>query len=223
MMNGCFCLVFVAWTWQSKSPCCQLQLWCNRPRIRPDPTTGGMRATVPPRNSTAYVCVCVNIIPIPQQWYTESDLYDGSEKQNVRRGLKNHELRAQCNHKANMAVTWRGTMLLCTEQDGVWYPRTQVRRSPITQSWQERQIRAYPKNVNLPVLGQGNLPLNRLQLLSSEERGRKRKKDIWNQQLCGPYPRAADSVTPYSLYGTQLLHFTKTLTLFFLRQLSHSL
>lgn len=49
---------------------------------------------------------------------------------------------------------------------GVWI-------SPITQSWQERQIWAYPKNVNLPVLGQGNLPLNRLQLLSSEERWRK--------------------------------------------------
>lgn len=170
-----------------------------------------------------YARVCVNIIPIPQQWYTESDLYNSSKKQNVRRGPKNHELRAQCNHKANMAVTWQGTMLLCTEQDGVWYPRTQVRRSPITQSWQGRQIRAYPKNVNLPVLGQGNLPLNRLQLLSSEERGRKRKKDIWNQQLCGPYPRAADSVTPYSLYGTQLLHHTKTHILFFLRQLSHSL
>lgn len=40
------------------------------------------------------------------------------------------------------------------------------------------RISAYSKNVNLPVLGQGNLPSNRSQLLSSEERRRKRGKDI---------------------------------------------
>lgn len=71
----------------------------------------------------------------------------------------------------------------------------------------ELTIRAYPKNVNLPVLGQGNLPLNRLKLLSSKERRRKKEKDIWNQQLCGLYPRAADSVTPLPLWhGTATLH-----------------
>lgn len=59
MMNGCFCLVFVAWTWQSKAPCCQLQLWCNRPRIRLDPTTGSMQATRQRTSSKRYgVCVC---------------------------------------------------------------------------------------------------------------------------------------------------------------------
>lgn len=66
----------------------------------------------------------------------------------------------------------------------------------ISKSRQERLISAYSKNVNLPVLGQGNLPSNRSQLLSSEEKRRKRRKDIWNQQLCGLYPRAADSETP---------------------------
>lgn len=106
----------------------------------------------------------------------------------------------QGNHKATMAVTWSGAMLLYRKQGGVWCPQRQVWRSPITQSWQERQIRAYPQNVNLSVLGQGNLRFNRLQLLSSEERGRKRTKDMWNQQLCGLYPRAADSVAALAVW-----------------------
>lgn len=52
-----------------------------------------------------------------------------------------------------------------------------------------------PENVNHPVLGRGNLPSNRLQLLSSEK-GRKRENDIWNREFSGLHPRAADSVTP---------------------------
>lgn len=61
MMNGCFCLVFVTLTWRSKSPSCTLQLWCNRPRIRLDPTTGGMQATRYSNSSETVqstVCVC---------------------------------------------------------------------------------------------------------------------------------------------------------------------
>lgn len=170
--------------------------------------------STPPLNCTDCVSVCVAMNP--QVWTYLSCRYKATHTMAVKsRGhdigkhmtQKNHELHTQYNHKVNMAVTWRGAMLLYREQDGVWYPQTQVWPRPITQNWQERQIRAYPKNVNLPVLGQGNLPLNRLQLLSSEERGRKREKDIWNQQLCGLYPRVADSVTPLPLWhGTASLH-----------------
>ena len=62
-------------------------------------------------------------------------------------------------------------------EDGT-IPKDKSVESPIILGQKQRQIRAYPKNVNLSVLGQENLPLNRLQLLSSEERERNREKDI---------------------------------------------
>lgn len=57
--------------------------------------------------------------PLQWQWKAE-DMTWGKHRQ------KNHELHIQHNHKTNMAVTWWGTMLLYREQDGVWYPQTQV-------------------------------------------------------------------------------------------------
>ncbi len=111
MMNCCFCLVFVAWTWRSKSPCCQLQLWCNRPRIRLDPTTGGMQATrqIPPLNRVC-VCVCVwenesTALKIPLL-YMESDLYNGSEKQKVKHKAQEsratHSIQPQSQYGSHM-------------------------------------------------------------------------------------------------------------------------
>lgn len=81
MTNCCFCLVFVTLTWWSKSPCCQFQLWCNRPGIRLDPTTCGIPTT---RQSTAPYAVqgvCVHEKdstglqrehPVQWQWKSEA-------------------------------------------------------------------------------------------------------------------------------------------------------
>lgn len=120
------------------------------------------------------------------------DLYKGSKKQKTPYDMGKIQKKYSITRSTfNMTTkpTWpshdeeqrhciENKMLFGTHRHncGVWI-------SQITQSWQERQIRVYPRNINLPVLGQENLPLNRLQLLSSEERGRKRKKDIWNWAL----------------------------------------
>lgn len=161
----------------------------------------------PPLNSTASVYVCENDCTgctwtVTFTMAAKSRRYDMGKTQ-TKESRATHSIRPQNqSHDEEQCYCIESKMVFGTHRR-----KCGVRRSPITQSWQERQIRAYPKNVNLPVLGQGNLPLNRLQLLSSEERGRKREKDIWNQQLCGPYPRAADSVTPLPLWQrTASLH-----------------
>ena len=224
-----FVWVFVAWTWRSKSPCCQLQLWCNRPRIRLDPTTGGMQAT-----RQEYLLLTVHNVFLSMhewkwfhrlavhkkwllqwQWWAEFM----TKNRRIMSDTFNMTTKPVCQSRDE-------EQCYCIESEmvfGTHRHKCGGRRTPIIQSWQERQIRAYPKNVNLPVLGQGNLPLNRLQLLSSEERGRKREKDIWNQQLCGPLSTCCRLSDSLASLATELLHYTKTLTLFFPPSPSYSL
>lgn len=73
--------------------------------------------------------------------------------------------------------------------------------SPNTYSWQEEQIWAYLKNVNLPRLLSNKISSQiDLVLPSSEENGRKGREDIWNQKPCALCTRVADLVTPWPFW-----------------------
>lgn len=100
-------------------------------------------------------------------------------------------------------VTWKGTMSKDASAD---------RRT--TQSQKQQQIWAYPRNVNLLVLGQGNDPMRWLQQLNCERKERKIERylkaaALWSLSMCC---RLSDSS---SLPGTNLLCLMKTLTLSF--------
>lgn len=127
------------------------------------------------------------------------------QKQNLTRQQETKPKQFLFSH--GLCVTWDNAP--CAQNKMLFGTRKNKWCNLISTSRRERQIWAYSKNVNLPFLGQGNLPSNRSQLLSSEGRRRKRGKDIWHQQLCGLYPRAADSVTPRPLWhGAAALHKT---------------
>lgn len=114
------------------------------------------RGSAPPRNSEYCVSMYVSLKMTPHVWMSQFLCREWALERRWKADVTTQASRDESwpSHSLgpqSQCESHDRELCYCTgKRDDVWSPQPCVLRSPITQIWQVRQIRSYPKNVNLP-------------------------------------------------------------------------